>query len=106
MVNRYVETQALAFEVETEIDLTDHTALKIFYIPPTSEGLAGTIASVLSVDGTAIAGTVSNSVNQGDKVVLSHGVYAFWSESLDANGDPCVSPASGLVVEKRGTVRT
>lgn len=105
-MDRYVETQGLAFEVETkDTTLSAHTNKRIYYIPPKADGTAGAIADVLFVSGTAIAGITGNSVNQGTPVTLIYGVYSFWSESTNAAGVPCVSPAMGLVVEKRGTVR-
>ena len=105
-MDRYVETQGLAFEVETEdTTLSTHTNKRIYYIPPKTDGTPGDIANVLFVSGTAVAGLFGNSVNQGTPVILIHGVYSFWSESISSGGVQRVSPASGLIVEKRGTVR-
>lgn len=106
MADRFVESQAVKLEVETgDSTFSTHTNKKVYYIPPTTEGLAGVIESVLNVAGTAVPGETGNSVNQGASITLIAGVYAFWSESDDGSGGHCVSPASEMIVEKRGTVR-
>lgn len=103
--DRLFATQDVIFEVETGVDLSTHTTIRLYYIPPSS-GQPGAVADAVYITGTAIAGTTGNSVNKGALIEnLAIGPYVFWSESDNSGGQHFVSPAKEALVEQRGTIR-
>jgi hypothetical protein len=106
MPDRFIEGQDLILEVDTlDSTLPSHTNRKIHYVEPLSDGKPGDPDDALSVNGVAVAGQAGDSVNRGESIRLLKGVYLFWSESDNAGGKHCVSPANSVPVEKKGTVR-
>lgn len=106
MAEQFESTAGLILEIETkDATLSSHSGRLIWYVPPTAEGKQGDISTALSVPGTAVAGLNGLSVNQGTPITLQPGPLRYWSESSNAAGIPCVSPASEIIVDPRGFVR-
>lgn len=106
MAEQFESTAGLILEIETkDATLSSHSSRLIWYVPPTSDGKPGDIANAQSVPGTAVAGLNGLSVNQGTPIILIPGPLRYWSESSNAAGVPCVSPAFEIIVDARGFVR-